>query len=166
MDSLKQESFSVDNPGLFFLPRHGILCRFLNWARKRLGCTWLYLVVTMAPSRRISGCTAVWGMFLTMSSGPATFKDKELQVVGKLSAEKPGHANGIAQTLRKIWCSIKGTRCRDWLQFIWDNFPTAGGKEKGYWGGSMGFFLINFFCWYIESSHQVKTRLTESWNFD
>jgi hypothetical protein len=52
-------------------------------------------------------------MFLTMSSGPATFKDKELQVVGKLSAEKPGHANGIAQTLGKIWCSIKGIRCRD-----------------------------------------------------
>jgi hypothetical protein len=51
----------------------------------------------------------VKGTWLSASRGDGG----EAQVVGKLFAEKPGHADGIAQTLGKIWCLIKGIRCRD-----------------------------------------------------
>jgi hypothetical protein len=40
-------------------------------------------------------------------------EEEEAHVVGKLFAEKPGHAEGIAQTLGRIWCPNKGIRCRE-----------------------------------------------------
>ncbi|CAD6338560.1 unnamed protein product [Miscanthus lutarioriparius] len=67
----------------------------LKLGKKKIRLHLTYLVVTMAPSRRISGCTAVWGMFQTMSSGPASFKDKE--------GSYPRRNQAMQMALLRLW---------------------------------------------------------------
>lgn len=53
------------------------------------------------------------------------------QAVGKLFSTKVGYAEGMAQTLGKIWCPMKGIRCKE----LGDNlflftFLQSGGKRR------------------------------------
>lgn len=53
------------------------------------------------------------------------------QAVGKLFSGRPGNAEGMVQTLGKIWCPSKGIRCKD----LGDNlflfsFLQPGGKKR------------------------------------
>ncbi|CAN6195050.1 unnamed protein product [Urochloa humidicola] len=53
------------------------------------------------------------------------------QAVGKVLAEKLAHADGIAQTLGRIWCPIKGINCKDLGEnhFLF-TFLQAAGKRR------------------------------------
>jgi hypothetical protein len=51
--------------------------------------------------------------------------------VGKLFASKAGHAEGLAQTLSRIWCPGQGIRCKDLGQNLFlFTFLQAGGKRR------------------------------------
>ena len=45
-------------------------------------------------------------------------ESKVAQAVGKLFSGKAGYADGMAQSLGKIWCPLKGIRCKE----LGDNF--------------------------------------------
>lgn len=58
-------------------------------------------------------------------------KEKAPQAVGKLFSTKPGRVDGMVQTLGRIWCPVKGVRCKE----LGDNlflftFLQAGGKRR------------------------------------
>lgn len=53
------------------------------------------------------------------------------QAVGKLFSTKAGYADEMAQTLGKIWCPVKGIRCKELggNLFLF-TFLQAGGKRR------------------------------------
>jgi hypothetical protein len=84
----------------------------------------------------------VKGAWLNLEEGGG-----KVQVVGKLFAEKPGRADGIAQTLGKIWCPIKGIKCKELgNNFFLITFLQSGGKrralEEGPWDFGGDLFLV------------------------
>jgi hypothetical protein len=79
----------------------------------------------------------VKGIWLNLEEGGG-----KAQVVGKLFAEKPGRAEGIIQTLGKIWCPIKGIIARS-LVTICFSLPSCNrvGRE-GRWRRVPGILVV------------------------
>ena len=87
----------------------------------------------------------VKGTWLNLEEGGG-----KAQVVGKLFAEKPGRAEGIIQTLGKIWCPIKGINCKELGNNLFlITFLQPGGKrralEEGPWDFGGDLFLVREF---------------------
>lgn len=87
----------------------------------------------------------VKGIWLNLEEGGG-----KAQVVGKLFAEKPGRAEGIIQTLGKIWCPIKGINCKELGNNLFlITFLQPGGKrralEEGPWDFGGDLFLVREF---------------------
>lgn len=62
------------------------------------------------------------------------------QAVGKLFANRPGHAEGIALTLGKIWCPGHGIRCKELGQNLFlFTFLQPGGKRRAILEGPWDF---------------------------
>ena len=62
------------------------------------------------------------------------------QAVGKLFSGKVGYADGIAQTLGKIWCPIKGIKCKELGNNLFlFSFLQPGGKRRAITDGPWEF---------------------------
>jgi hypothetical protein len=61
----------------------------------------------------------------------AAEESKVVQAVGKLFSGKAGYADGMAQSLGKIWCPRKGIRCKELGDnFFLFSFLQPGGKRR------------------------------------
>jgi hypothetical protein len=65
-------------------------------------------------------------------------KDADPHAVGKVFVDKLAYADGLAQTLVRIWCSIKGVTCKDSIENLFlFSFHQVSGKrralEEGPW---------------------------------
>jgi hypothetical protein len=47
-----------------------------------------------------------------MMLGGSEVVKKEAQALGKVLSEKPVYAEGIAVSLGRVWCPLKGVRCK------------------------------------------------------
>jgi hypothetical protein len=70
-----------------------------------------------------------------MLSGSELVK-KEAQELGKIFSEKPIHAEGIAASLGRVWCPLKGVRCKALSGNVFlFTFLHESGKRKALFDG-------------------------------
>jgi hypothetical protein len=63
-------------------------------------------------------------------------READCKALGKIMSDKSGYADGLAASLGRIWCPLKGVRCKDMGGNVFlFTFPQGAGKRKALFDG-------------------------------